>query len=297
MKFSYSILQVNTQRDTDNYAFMPSDFLISHKGTSFPPPMDIYDEVYRSEQSEFSPPQLFLIYNEYRPKDYKARSLSISDIIRYELPNGKQLYLYCDHVGFTPIDIDENHKFAKEPEYIPSADTKPGIVVLTYETDTGVREVRINPEDLHRGRNFGLNEFGQMIELTPAEILHAIYVYGGYKLFVRRQEDIKTLKGWQASGLKTFTDYVVPGDKVSEDIVNYFINISPPIVWYSLYVQAGSAYEHIRDESGKENPCYLTFKREDNDGEWIFTGICTKNDSNNLYKEKLWNENFIELIW
>lgn len=297
MKFSYSILQINTKRDTDNHAFMPSDFLTKHHGTSFPPPMDIYDEVYRSEQSEFSPPQLFLIYNEHIPKDYKARSLSVSDIVRYELPCGKQLHLFCDHIGFTPIDIDENHKFAKVPEYIPAADTKPGVVVLSYETDSGVREVRVNPNDLHRGKNFGLNEIGQMIELSPAEILQTIYVYGRYKSHMRRQEEIKTLKGWQSSGLRTFMDYVVPGDKVGEDVVNYFINISPPIIWCSLYVQVGEAYDHIKDESGKEQPCYLTFKREDNNSDWIFTGVCTKYSSDNHYTEKSWNENFIELVW
>ena len=297
MKFSYSVLQINTQKDTNNHAFMPSDFLINHKGTCFPPPKDIYDEVYHSEQSEFSPPQLFLVYNEYRPMDYKARSLSISDIIRYDLPNGKHLHLFCDHVGFTPIDIDENHKFAKEPQFIPSADSKSGVVVLTYETDSGVREVRINPDDLHRGKNFGLNEIGQMIELTPAEILQVIYVHGKYKSLVRRQEDIKTLKGWQKSGLRTFMDYVVPGDKVNDDTVNYFINISPPVTCYSTYVQVGEAYDHFRDESGNEQPCYLTFKRENNVSNWFFLGICKKCGSENLYMEKTWNENFIELLW
>ena len=297
MKFSYSILQINTTRDTNNHAFMPSDFLTSHKGTCFPPPIDIYDEVYSSEQTKFSPPQLFLIYNEYRPKDYKARSLSVSDIVRYDLPNGKKLHMFCDHVGFTPVDIDENHKFAKEPEYIPSSDTKPGVVILTYTTDIGVREVHINPEDLHRGKNFGLNELGQMIELTPAEILHAIYVYEKYKSYIRRQEEVKTLMGWQSSGLKTFMDYVVPGVKVSEDIVNYFIDISPPVAWYSNYVQVGEAYDHVHDESGNEQPCYLTFKKEDNDSDWIFLGICLRCDSENLYAKKSWNENFVELIW
>ncbi len=180
MKFSYTILQINLKRDTEHHAFMGSQFLTNYQNTCFPPPFDIYDEVYKSSQNEFSPEELFKLFNVNHPEDYKARSLSISDIIRYELPNGKYLHLFCDNFGFEPIDIDENHKIAREAEYVPNQDKKGGVVKLHYLTDSGERTVRINPDDLGCEKNFGLNENGQMVELTPAEILKALRVYENF---------------------------------------------------------------------------------------------------------------------
>ena len=296
MNYKYTIMQINTGRDKQNHAFMGSDFLITYKGTSFPPQKDLYDEVYSSTQDTFSPESLFIKYNHNLPNDYRARSLSVSDILKYELPNNKTLYLYCDSFGFMAVDWDEEHKFATIPEYVPSSDKKSGVVLFKYITEGEERTVKVNPDDLIHKKKFGINQSGQPIELTEAEILNTIIFTEKHKMSVRGEEKIKTLKGWQDSGFRTFEDYVKPSNLISEDIVKYFINISPPVIWNSLYVQAGEPFDHITDDDGKLQPCYLTFKREDNNSDWKFVGVCFKYGSENLYIEDSVYDKFIKLM-
>lgn len=296
MKYKYRIMQINMNRDNHNHAFMGSEFLITYSGTNFPPPQDLYDEVYSSTQNDFSPESLFIRFNQNLPSDYRARSLSVSDIIKYKIQSNRYLHLYCDSFGFIAVDLDEEHKFAAIPEYTPASDKKSGVVVFKYITENGERTLSVNPDDLNHKKKFGVNENGQLVELTDAEVLNTIIFTEKYKMTIRGKEKIKTLKGWQESGFRTFEEYVKPNNLVSEDIVNYFINISTPVIWNSLYVQVGGAADHIIDDNGKEQPCYLTFKRETNESNWRFLGVCFKNDSKNLYIEDSVYEKFIKLI-
>lgn len=296
MKYKYRIMQINMNRDNHNHAFMGSEFLITYGGTTFPPPNDLYDEVYDSTQNDFSPESLFIKFNQNLPSDYRARSLSVSDIIKYEIQNNRYLHLYCDIFGFIAVDLDGEHKFATTPEYIPASDKKSGVVIFKYITESGERTLSVNPDDLIQKKKFGVNENGQPIELTDTEVLNTLIFTEKYKMTIRGKEKVKTLKGWQESGFRTFEEYVKPNNLVSEDMVNYFINISTPVIWNSLYVQTGGPITHIIDNNGKEQPCFITFKRDTNDSDWKYVGNCTKYGSDNYSIEDSVYEKFIKLI-
>lgn len=296
MKYKYRIMQININRDNHNHAFMGSEFLIAYGGTTFPPQNNLYDEVYSSAQNDFSPESLFIKFNQNLPSDYRARSLSVSDIIKYEIQNNRYLHLYCDSFGFIAVDLDGEHKFATTPEYIPASDKKSGVVIFKYITESGERTLSVNPDDLIQKKKFGVNENGQPIELTDAEVLNTLIFTEKYKMTIRGKEKVKTLKGWQESGFRTFEEYVKPNNLVSEDMVNYFINISTPVIWNSLYVQVGGVTDHFVDDSGKEQPCFITFKRDSNNSDWKYVGNCIKYGSDNYSIEDSVYEKFIKLM-
>lgn len=85
----------------------------------------------------------------------------------------------------------------------------------------------------------------------------------------------KSYEEWLDSK-KCFADFVQEGDIVDNDMVDYFIEVLPPITWNSNVIQMGECYDF--DGNGKRR--YLTLEKKD--GEWIYTGIKTINDVFNL---------------
>lgn len=88
----------------------------------------------------------------------------------------------------------------------------------------------------------------------------------------------KSLADWQNSGLRTFEEYFIPGDTVTEDLVGYFINIMPPHSMGSI-VQAGEPFSHENDGKGNYRATYITFAKKD--GEWWFAGYCFSKETTN----------------
>lgn len=82
----------------------------------------------------------------------------------------------------------------------------------------------------------------------------------------------KTLKAWEDSGLD-LVEFVSVGDIVDEDIVNYFLNVLPPIVNYRNLLQVSEPFSSEACESGGCKNTYLTFHKEA-DGNWHFCGAC-----------------------
>lgn len=95
---------------------------------------------------------------------------------------------------------------------------------------------------------------------------------------------IKTLKGWEKSNTKTIEEYLKVGDKVDLDMYVHFLNILPPRIDYSNYLQVGGVCNHLPDKEGKLRPTFLTFSK-DVDNDWIFNGEC-------FYGEKI-NRNYL----
>lgn len=105
---------------------------------------------------------------------------------------------------------------------------------------------------------------------------------------------VKTRKGWHQSGLTMFEDYCFPGDEVDEDIVDYFINIVPPITLRSSCTQIGEANSTKLDSNGRYRNTYSTFHRIEN-GHWIYDGDCFK-DCNENQAEKPYSFLCLELL-
>lgn len=89
----------------------------------------------------------------------------------------------------------------------------------------------------------------------------------------------KNLVSWHESGLRTFEEYFAPGDMVTEDLVDYFVNIMPPKTMLSNCVQAGEVYSHEKDEHGNYRSTYLTFHKIG--GDWHFIGYCFAGETKN----------------
>lgn len=82
----------------------------------------------------------------------------------------------------------------------------------------------------------------------------------------------KSLEDWENSGLGTFEDYFIPGDTVTEDLVEYFVNIMPPTTMRTDLIQIGEPFSHELDDGGCYRPTYNTFCKRD--GVWWFVGWC-----------------------
>ena len=103
---------------------------------------------------------------------------------------------------------------------------------------------------------------------------------------------VKTYKGWMESGLPTFDEYCAPGDEVDEEMVDYFVNVVPPVLMRSTCTQAGEPYSHERDERGRYRATYTTFHRTE--GGWQFDGYCFYGENKNQHHGKSSLEERIE---
>ncbi len=289
----YTIFQIDHKVDKRNYMFMPQDFLLKH-GDEFPPPKDMYREVYSEWQPKFDPEFVFTRFNTNHPADYKGRSLSISDIIRYTFSSGKTVDLYCDHVGYIGVDLESDKKVAKEPEYTPASETSSEIVTLFYTKNGKMETVSVNISHLFPKRCTGNNANGETINLTPAEIYNVLLTCERGRYQIRKREQIKSMKGWQDSYLPEFGDYFSPRDKVDQTVVDHYLNILTPVHFRHGYLQAGGVICHLKDEKGIERPCYMTFYMSE--GTWIYAGVCFEWETVNRLPMKSLNEKFTNLM-
>lgn len=99
-----------------------------------------------------------------------------------------------------------------------------------------------------------------------------------------RKTGPKSLTDWYNSGLRTFEEYFAPGDTVTEDLVDYFINIMPPQTMWSNLVQAGEPFSHENDSKGNYRATFITFAKKD--GEWQFAGYCFSKETQNRITRK-----------
>lgn len=88
----------------------------------------------------------------------------------------------------------------------------------------------------------------------------------------------KTLNGWEEANTD-IKNYLSVEDTVSEDLVDYFLDILPPAKFDGGYLQVGEAMDYISDYNGKLRATYLTFVRID--GEWKYKGKCFFNQTEN----------------
>lgn len=170
---SYTIFQIEEKEKAIGTIYRSREDILKW-GKEFPPPISFYREIYSDTQDRFNPEEVYRKFTFSHPSDYKGKTLSMSDMLRYTLPSGKHLYLYCDDYGFVGVDPDENHKVAKEPEYFPGLDILSAAVTLYYVKNGEMRYVTVNAMDLFAGKKEGVNENGGKVELTDAEVYEAM---------------------------------------------------------------------------------------------------------------------------
>lgn len=130
---------------------------------------------------------------------------------------------------------------------------------------------------------------GDDVKLGPKARLAILELVYEERDKIRKSCPIKTLKNWQESGLPAFEDFFVPGDIVSNDIVDHFVNSMPPTLMRSTCTQAGEPYSiELDPQTGIARETYITFVRVDGStcDAWSFAGYCfcgeTVNRNNHL---------------
>ena len=99
----YTVYQLPIE---DDLIFMDKDFAEKKLGRKISVKEDLqrYKEVYRGrifseERTDIILDEIFYKLNVEHPEDYKARSLSVSDIVLFE-----DEYYFCENIGWTKLD-------------------------------------------------------------------------------------------------------------------------------------------------------------------------------------------------
>lgn len=114
------IYQIHLSLDRNRVCFMPYDVIMRKYGGVIP--AGIYQHVYQAECNTEDPEEIFRQYNLYHPADYRARSLSVSDVVEFEKSPEDRSFYFCDTFGFRRIDFDRNKVFdPAEANNIPAS--------------------------------------------------------------------------------------------------------------------------------------------------------------------------------
>lgn len=100
------IYQVNLERDQDNVSFMGMDTLQRIQGST-EINSAVYDSVFEGEIQCKTLEDVYVMFNRSHPQGYKARSLSVSDVV--EIVADEKLkpgFYFCDSIGFREISFE-----------------------------------------------------------------------------------------------------------------------------------------------------------------------------------------------
>lgn len=131
---------------------------------------------------------------------------------------------------------------------------------------------------------------GDDFKLTGQHQLDILELVAAERRKITSGIEIKTMESWYGSGLN-FEDYCFPGDTVGEDIVDYFVNVVPPVTLRYDCVQAGEEHSCERDDDGKYQATYTTFHRT-GDGRCRFDGYCFKGENQNRVEKTYSQQRF-----
>ncbi len=99
------IYQINLDRDDNRVAFLGHDSIARFQGNANIC-SEIYDHVFDGEVDCDTLEDVYLMFNLHFPKDYRGRSLSVSDIVEIvESESAAPGFYFCDSVGFKPVEF------------------------------------------------------------------------------------------------------------------------------------------------------------------------------------------------
>ena len=115
------------------------------------------------------------------------------------------------------------------------------------------------------------------MKLTARQQLDILELVQAERKKITSGVDIKTMESWYGSGLN-FDNYCFPGGPVGEDIVDYFVNVVPPVTLRYDCIQAGEEQSSEPDDCGKYRATYTTFHRTGS-GQYCFDGYCFRGEN------------------
>lgn len=100
------LYQINPDRDTENLCFMGQDYLAKRGDTPTVIDASIYDLVYQGDLDVQTPEDVFRMFNNGAPEGHIGRSMSVSDVVIMDTPDGEQKAYFCDSIGFASVEFD-----------------------------------------------------------------------------------------------------------------------------------------------------------------------------------------------
>lgn len=283
---NYKLYQIDMKKDAAKYAFTGKD-AAEKLGMGFPPPRKLYTLAYTGVCEELDPEGLFAQLNLNHPADYRTRSLSISDVIVYDI-DGKELPLFCNSFGFLPIRFTENETGEIKTAF---GTTETGSYVLLQDGDD---EIKVDIESFLSHLLTFPNQHKEPVRLNPGQIFAVLQCFICKSNLCRNSENHKTLDEWTTSGMPNFDWFAKPGDIVDEAIYQNFLNILPPAAMSYGYLQVGEPFDHVPDENGNWKPIFMTFAQEDK--EWRYLGYCFLHGTENKWKPMGFYEHLKKLL-
>lgn len=99
-----AIYQIDVELDSARVAFQDLNRITSAYNGRIP--TELYDCVFSGEVAAKTLEDVFYIFNMARPKGYKGRSLSVSDVVAIYHSAEEKTYYYCEPLGFKQITFD-----------------------------------------------------------------------------------------------------------------------------------------------------------------------------------------------
>lgn len=127
-------------------------------------------------------------------------------------------------------------------------------------------------------------------QLTPEQRLAILELVREERKKITDRYPVKTLRGWRESGLPRFEEFCSPGDEVDQELVDYFVNILPPIRVGPACTQAGEPVTHEKFKGGFL-ATYTTFHLT-GDGRWKYDGCCFPGETVNRVEKTYCQEQF-----
>lgn len=141
-KMKIAIYQINSDRDSERIAFVGLNSLERRRGSKDICP-EIYDKVYEAEVDGTSLEDVYEKFNIDKPDDYKARSLSVSDVVEViESDSVEPGFYFCDSIGFEKIDFDPDKAEVVKNETIRVLIVEPEKKPYVKEIDSGVESLQ-----------------------------------------------------------------------------------------------------------------------------------------------------------
>lgn len=137
------IYQVNTKRDPNNVCFMSHDSLERFQGNA---EIDsrIYDKVFEGNVDCKTLESIYTMFNTNHPQGYKARSLSVSDVVEIvDADTGKSSFHFCDSFGFKEINFNPDD--CQIGKYFSESKKENTISVLLVQPDKYPKMIEIEP--------------------------------------------------------------------------------------------------------------------------------------------------------
>lgn len=98
------IYQIDFERDEKFLCYRNLETVLERCGGIIP--AESYNLVFEYEALSDNLERLFFIFNEAHPKGYKARSMSMSDVVEVIDPINGSKFFFCDKIGFKEVSFD-----------------------------------------------------------------------------------------------------------------------------------------------------------------------------------------------